>query len=83
MKIPVVPLDHDLVPIGENFEVLSSNLSESGVGLLHPEPMRGKFAALVVLPDLEYIQLILRIVRCQELGAMYEMGAKFLKRLDP
>lgn len=82
MKIPVTPLDNDLYPVGDDFEVLSRNLSESGVGLLHHEPLRGKFAALVVLPDLEYVQLVLRIVRCEPMGSLYEMGAKFLKRID-
>jgi hypothetical protein len=83
MRIPLTQLDHELMPVGEDFEVLSSDLSESGIALLHTEPLRGKLAALIVLPDYQYVQLILRIVRCQPRGSLYEMGAKFLQRLDP
>jgi len=82
MKIPLTQLDHELLPVGEDFEVLSRDLSESGIALLHTEPLRGKYAALIVLPDFEYVQLIIRIVRCEQKGSLYEMGAKFLQRLD-
>ena len=82
MRIPLTQLDHELMPVGDDFEVLSRDLSESGIALLHTAPLRGKYAALIVLPDFEYVQLILRIVRCQQRGSLYQMGAKFLQRLD-
>lgn len=82
VKILATKVNDDLCPVGENFEILSRDLSESGIGLLHPEPLVGKYAALIVLPDQVFAQIVIQIVRCEPLGSLYAMGAKFLHRLD-
>ncbi len=80
MSIPAMKLDEDLFPVGEDFTVLSRNLSSSGIALVHTRPLEGKLAVLIELPEIGHVQLLLRIVRSKQVGPMYEMGGQFFDR---
>lgn len=80
MSIPAMQLDYDLFPVGEEFTVLSRNLSSSGIAIVHTRPLLGKLAVLLELPDLGHVQLLLKIVRSKPVGTLYEMGGEFFDR---
>lgn len=80
MSVPAMQLDFDLFPVGEEFTVLTRNLSASGIAILHTQLLVGKLAVLIQLPDLGHVQLLLRIVRCKKVGELYEMGGAFFDR---
>lgn len=80
MTVPAMQLDYDLFPVGEEFSVLTRNLSASGIALVHTASLAGKLAVLVELPSIGFVQLLLRIVRCKKVGQLYEMGGEFFDR---
>ena len=80
MSVPAIELDEDLYPVGEDFTVISRNLSSSGIAFVHTHPLEGKFAILIELPELGQVQLLLDIVRYKKIGPMYEMGGAFFDR---
>ncbi|MBC8351239.1 MAG: PilZ domain-containing protein [Planctomycetes bacterium] len=80
MSIPVVLLDDDLFPVGQEFTVISRNLSASGIAIVHSIPLEGKLAVLIELPVIGHVQLLLDIVRCTQVGDLFEMGGAFFER---
>jgi hypothetical protein len=81
VSVLAVELDSDLFPIGEDFTVISRNLSASGIAIVHSRPLAGRLAVLLELPKLGYVQLLLNIVRCKKIGSLYEMGGAFIERI--
>ncbi len=80
MNVPAMQLDFDLFPVGEEFAVLSRNLSASGIAIVHTQSLVGKIAVLIELPEIGQVQLLLRIVRCKKVGQLYEIGGAFFDR---
>lgn len=80
MGIPAMQLDYDLFPVGDEFTVLSRNLSASGIAIVHTKPLLGKLAVLIELPERGHVQLLLKVVRTKQVGAMFEMGGEFFDR---
>jgi hypothetical protein len=78
--IPAMQLDDDLFPVGEEFMVISRNLSASGIAIVHTHPLEGKLAILIELPETGHVQLLLTIVRSKKVGLLYEMGGSFFDR---
>lgn len=80
MSIPVVKLDDDLFPVGDEFTVISRNLSPGGIAIVHKRPLEGKLAVLIELPESGHVQLLMEIVRSKKVGPLYEMGGAFFDR---
>ncbi|MDA1052408.1 MAG: PilZ domain-containing protein [Planctomycetota bacterium] len=80
MCVPAVELDDELFPAGEDFTVISRNLSSSGIAIVHTHPLEGKLAVLIELPEIGHVQLLVNIVRCKKVGQLYEMGGAFFDR---
>ena len=80
MSIPVMELDDELFPLGDEFTVISRNLSSSGIAIVHTHPLEGKLAVLIELPELGHVQLLLEVVRCKKVGQLYETGGAFFDR---
>jgi hypothetical protein len=80
MNVPAIQLDYDLFPVGEEFTVLTRNLSSSGIAMVHTQSLVGKLAVLIELPEIGRVQLLLRIVRCKKIGELYEIGGAFFDR---
>lgn len=80
MTVPAMELDDDLFPLGEDFTVITRNLSSSGIAIVHTRPLERKLAVLIELPKLGYVQLLLEIVRCKSVGPLFEMGGAFFER---
>ena len=80
MSIPAMKLDDDLYPVGDDFMVISRNLSSSGIAIFHTRPLEGKLAVMIELPEIGHVQLLLEIVRSKNIGPLYEMGGAFFDR---
>ena len=80
MSVLATQLDDGLLPVGEDFTILTRNLSVSGIAIIHATPLDGKLAVLIELPRVGHVQLLLDIVRCEKVGEMYEMGGAFFER---
>jgi hypothetical protein len=81
MEIPATQLNADLLPVGENFRIVTRDFSETGIGIIHTRPLEGKFAIVVDLPNAGYVELLFDVVRCERLGDLYVTGGKFFRRL--
>ena len=82
VAIPAIQLDENLLPVGQEFKLVSRNLSEGGASLIHHAPLQGSFALLVDLQDDGRVQIIFRVLRCNQIGDLFEIGGEFVERLD-
>lgn len=83
LVVPAVELDHELVPTGEPFQIMVSNLSREGVGLIHDSQIDVDHIAIKLsIDNQEPIQVVVKIVRQRELTPpYYELGGLFKYRL--
>lgn len=83
MVVPAVLLSDALVPEGEPFPLMVSNLSKEGVGMIHDDRIDTEYLAIELSPTSQSpIQVILQVVRQRELTPPYfEIGGEFVVRL--
>ena len=73
------PVDDDFKPSGEAFKAVTRDISSKGVGITHNRSVRAKFLALqLTSPTGERLQTAVEIVRCQQVGSIYDIGGKFV-----
>lgn len=80
--VMAISLDADFVPNGEVAEIVTCNISQHGLGMVHTRAIRGEYL-IVEIPsaDGRRVQMLSRIVRCRSLGHFYDIGCEFIGRL--
>lgn len=83
ISVTALKLDGNLHPVGEPFRIMTRDISESGIGLLHYEPVDAPYLA-IQLPGLaeQPIQLVTELVRCREVDGYYDVAGMFVTRSD-
>ncbi len=77
------PVDNQFEPLGDAFKAISRDISSSGIGLMHTRAIRDKYLWLrLTTPGASRMNVIVEVVRCRPLGLFYEIGAKFVAKLD-
>ena len=82
ISVPVVPVDEAYNTIGDLFMLTIRNISARGVDLVHNHPIKSKFLALE-LPGRENqtpTELVIKVLRCQPIGSVYEIAGRFVMR---
>ena len=76
------PLDADLKPQGNEFRVITRDVSPGGIGFVHSEPIEQEFLKLI-MPDHDGSELVVKVRHCTpvgELGLLYLIGTE---RVEP
>ncbi len=77
--VEVQPVDDDFKPAGEAFQAVTRDISPSGIGITHNQSVESKFLALrLTNPEGEQLQTAVEVLRCQQVGSMYDIGGKFV-----
>ena len=70
----VQPLDDDLQPQGEEFRVITRDVSAYGIGFVHSEPIEQSHLRIGI-PDRTNTELLVEVKHCSAVG---ELGLLFL-----
>lgn len=83
LVVPAVRLNAEFNPIGRSFQVLVSDISREGIGLINNGAIDTAYIALKLsFDDDEEVQVVTKLVRERELqGTMREFGGEFFVRL--
>jgi hypothetical protein len=81
LAVPAVPLDADDFPTAEAVMLISRDISSTGISLLHREPLQGRMAILLEIPERPAAQLVVEIMRSLRVGDFYEIAGLFIDRL--
>ncbi len=80
----VQPLNADLQPDGEQFHVMTRDVSMGGFGFVHAEPIKQKYLK-VLKPDQSRMELLVEVQHCTaigELGLLYLTGVQLRPDLE-
>jgi len=83
MVVPVLaqPVDEQFNPVGEPFAVVTRDISQHGVGLVHSEPICHPMLALQMSLAGEEVNVAARVVWCESVGPFYYIGGEFVAKL--
>jgi hypothetical protein len=83
MVFPVIvqPLSTDYEAIDEPFVVVSRDISQQGIGLVHSQRIDQRLLALNMTLAGEIVNVAVKVRWCQELGPFYYIGARFVAKL--
>ena len=81
--VPAIEVDENSQPVGEEFTVVTRNISTRGISLFHPTPIDAKYLA-IELPGSQDVktQVVMRIVHCRSVGQAQEIGGEFVTKLE-
>lgn len=83
VEVWVQPVDRDFEALDRPFISVSRDISTGGIGLIHTRAVRDKHLWLRLLtPGGGVMNVIVEVLRCRPIGAFYEIGAKFVAKLD-
>ena len=82
LPVPVLPLDSNLHPSGSLCTMQTRDISTSGVGLAHAEPVSATHLA-VQLPGAggSPIQTVVQVTHCSPVDNVWYIGGVFVRRL--
>ena len=80
--IPAIIVDEAYLPVGEQFTVVTRNISASGISLFHPTPIEARLIALE-LPgdDGPPTQVVVKVIHSRPVGHAQEIGGEFVAKL--
>ena len=67
---------------GSPFKAITTDISRNGMGFLHTSAVGDKFLALTIGQNGRRVSILVEVVRCRAVSDLYEMGVKFIRRLD-
>jgi len=85
VMVPVValPLAADFRVDGEPVQMTTANVSLGGAALIHTRFVDGPYLALdFSIAGIELLQVVLKVLRVQSRGIVYEVGGEFISRLS-
>ena len=79
VPVRVSPLTDELQPVGEPFEALTRDISCSGVGLFHLQPVDAPYVSIeMATPETQQvIRLLAKVEHCTRFGSFYIVGCRF------
>ncbi len=77
--VEVQPLDEEFQSQGDVFQVVTRDISASGIGILDSRPVNCKYLAVqLTSPEGRQMQMVMEVLRCQPMGNIYDIGGKFV-----
>lgn len=79
-----MPVNGKHQPLGSCFEAFGRDLSAGGMALVHTRAVREQLLALqITLPNgAKPIRMIGKVTRCRPLGRFYDIGVKFVAKVE-
>lgn len=83
VEVWVQPVNSKFDPLGKPFMAVTRDIATGGLGLIHTRAVRDKYLWLRLnLPGGKSMNVIAEVLRCRPLGTFYDIGAKFVAKLD-
>jgi hypothetical protein len=83
VPVIVLPLTSDFRINGEPVQMTTANVSLGGAALIHTRFIDGPYLALdFTVAGIELLQVVLKVLRVQGAGPVYEVGGQFISRLS-
>ena len=83
VEVWVQPVNSDFEPLGDPFTAVSRDISTSGIGLMHTRAIRDKYLWLrLATQGGGTMNVVVEVLRCRPIGMFYDIGAKFVAKLD-
>jgi hypothetical protein len=83
VEVWVQPVDSNFEPLDKPFTAVSRDISTAGIGLLHTRAVRDKYLWLRLVTSAGGVMnVVVEVLRCRPIGMFYEIGAKFVAKLD-
>jgi hypothetical protein len=83
VPVMVLPLAFDFRVIGEPIQMTTANVSLGGAALVHTRFLDAPNLALdFTIAGTDLLQLVLKVLRCRNMGPVYEIGGEFISRLS-
>lgn len=79
-----VPLDPDFHAVGLPFEALVRDISAGGLGIVHTRAVtETHLAAKLMMPNsAAMMKMIGEVIRCRPLGRFYDVGLRFVAKIN-
>lgn len=79
----IIPVDEQYKPAGGVFEAILRDVSSAGVAIVNARAITYKFLALeMAASPTKKMRRIVEVLRCRPVGLFYEIGAKFVAKID-
>jgi CheY-like chemotaxis protein len=83
-KAVAIALTDDLAPVGQPFKVMVRDLSHHGIGIVHSQHLAGMSLAISWRGlRKNRIIVLIRTLRCRQVGPFYDIGAMFVRFSNP
>lgn len=83
IEVWVQPVDSNFVPLGDPFTAVSRDVSTGGIGLMHTRAIRDQYLWLrLITHGGGVMNVVVEVLRCRPIGVFYDIGAKFVAKLD-
>jgi hypothetical protein len=82
LPIRAVAVDQANRPTGEPFDLVSRDISASGISLVHTETIRDERMAIQLRIAGETVNVVIDVVWSEPLGPFYGAGGEFRDKLD-
>ena len=80
VPVLVQPVDEQSHPIGEPFAAATRDISKKGIGLVHSARIDHRLVNLRMSLGGEELNVVARLVWCEELGPYYYIGCEFVAK---
>jgi len=82
-EVRVQPVDRHFEPTAAAFMAVTRDISTDGIGLMHDRAVRDKYLWLrLKTPGGKLMNVVVEVVRCRPLGKFYDIGGRFVAKLD-
>lgn len=83
IEVWVQPVGSNFEPLGSPFTAVSRDISTGGIGLMYTRAIRDRYLWLrLVTTGGGTMNVIVEVLRCRPIGVFYDIGAKFVAKLD-
>ena len=84
MLVPLraIEVDQDNNPRGEEMELVTRDISATGIGMIYTEKIEAKRMAIQFLMAGTEVNLVVDVVWSGALGPFYGAGGKYIEKLD-
>jgi hypothetical protein len=83
VPVVVLPLALDFRIVGEPVQMTTANISLGGAALIHTRFLDAPYLALdFTVAGVELLQVVLKVLRVNSTGPVYEMAGQFISRLS-
>ena len=83
LPVTAMELDDHYRPVGKTFSAVTRDISAIGLCMYHSQSSTAKYLDLDLTSNSsdEHLRVLLEVVRCKDVGSIFEIGGRFVKAL--